>query len=91
MPACRAATAFRICLSDSIGQYVTALMYERHVTVRYYSCAGYILPMLDCGYLPMLDCGYWSVYLLCLHSISYMCVFRSVCGLFSCAVLVGSS
>ena len=42
MPACHAATAFRICLSDSIGQYVTALMDERHVTVQDYSCAGYI-------------------------------------------------
>ena len=38
----------------------------------------------------MLDCDYWLVYLLCLHSMSYMCVFRSVFGLFS-AVLVGSS
>ena len=42
MPACRAVTAFRICLSDSIGQDVTALIDERHVTVRDYSCAGYI-------------------------------------------------
>ena len=28
--------------SESIGQYVTALMDERHVTVRDYCCAGYI-------------------------------------------------
>ena len=48
--------------------------------------------MLVSSVLPILDCGYWSVYLLCLHSISTMCVFRSVFGgLFSCAVLVGSS
>ena len=48
VPSCRvrravhSGFAFRICLSDSIGQYVTALMYKRHVTVPDYSCAGYI-------------------------------------------------
>ena len=42
MPACGAATVSQICLSDSIRQCVTALMYEWHVTVQDYNCVGYI-------------------------------------------------
>ena len=79
MPACRAVTVSQTCRRDSVGQYGTDLMCERHVAVRDYICVAVV------------ELLYWSAYILCLHSIGYMCVLGSVFGLFSCTVLFGSS
>ena len=76
MPACHVMTVSHTYRSDSVGQYGTDLM---HVSAWDYICVAVV------------ELLYWSVYILCLQSISYMCVLGSVFGLFNCTVLLGSS